>query len=112
MIEPATLLISELVTNSVRHAALTGDDVIDVHIEATPQQLRVEVADPGPGFERDDGSRDERSEGGFGMILLGELASRWGVDPAAPTRVWFQIDRTPWPGHENRSVGLVGGRAG
>jgi two-component sensor histidine kinase len=109
--ERATLLVSELVTNSVRHAALTGDDMIEVQIQATPWHLTVEVADPGPGFRREGRSRDERSDGGFGMVLLAELASRWGVEPGVPTRVWFRIDRARWLG-EGHGVGLVGGHAG
>jgi hypothetical protein len=39
------------------------------------------------------------------MMLLGELASSCGVEPGAPTRVWFQIDSagseeqlSPWFG--------------
>jgi anti-sigma regulatory factor (Ser/Thr protein kinase) len=106
------LLVSELVTNSVRHAELTADDIIDVHIDATPARLRVLVADPGPGFRWDDRARDEHSDGGFGMMLLGELASSWGVEPGAPTRVWFHIDRERWPGSNGSTPGLVGDRAG
>ena len=94
VVDPAALLLSELVTNSVRHASLDRDDLIDVRIEATPGQVRVEVADPGSGFTWQPGhARDEASEGGFGMLLLRDLASRWGVEPGVPTRVWFQIDR-------------------
>jgi len=112
VVEPATLLVSELVTNSVRHAELHRKDLIDVHIEATPRRLRVQVADSGPGFQWHGRARDDDAEGGFGMMLLKQLATSWGVEPGAPTRVWFHIDRDQRPEADHRTPGLVGGRAG
>jgi serine/threonine-protein kinase RsbW len=112
VVEPATLLVSELVTNSVRHADVGDDDVIDVRIEATERRLRVEVDDPGPGFCWPRTRRDPASEGGFGMVLVRELASGWGVEPGVPTRVWFQLDVRRPPRHGAEGEGLVAGHRG
>ena len=45
------LLVSELVTNSVRHGGLRPDQEIELTVQASPNHLRVEVAEPGEGFE-------------------------------------------------------------
>ena len=44
------LLVSELVTNAVRHANLATGDVIELVVELADHKLRVEVHDPGGGF--------------------------------------------------------------
>jgi two-component sensor histidine kinase len=83
-----SLLATELVTNSVRHAAVPGD----IRIEATLAEgyARIEVIDGGSGFDPE--VRHEVN--GFGLRLVDKLASRWGVQREADgTRVWFEVDR-------------------
>jgi anti-sigma regulatory factor (Ser/Thr protein kinase) len=87
--EPVRLLVSEVVTNSVRHAGLTHADKIELEVAAEPSAVRVEVVDPGPGFEAAV-ERSPNAEGGFGLFFVDELADRWGTDGA---RVWFELDR-------------------
>jgi anti-sigma regulatory factor (Ser/Thr protein kinase) len=50
VIEDAELLVSELVTNSLRHGALRPTQGIEVCLRASPQTVMVEVADRGRGF--------------------------------------------------------------
>ena len=50
-LEDARLLVSELVTNAIRHAGLDDDDVIKLVVVTGDRALRIEVCDPGPGFE-------------------------------------------------------------
>src|SRR2546421_12847205 len=45
------LLVSELVTNSVQHASVSADDSIQLQVEIRGEAVRVEVYDPGPGFD-------------------------------------------------------------
>ena len=83
-----SLLATELVTNSVRHAGVPGD----VRIEATLAEgfARIEVIDGGAGFDPE--VRHEVN--GFGLRLVDKLASRWGVERESDrTRVWFEVDR-------------------
>lgn len=83
-----SLLATELVTNSIRHARVRGD----IRIDATLAEgfARIEVIDGGAGFDPD--VRHEVN--GFGLRLVDKLASRWGVEREATcTRVWFEIDR-------------------
>ena len=55
--------------------------------------VRVEVADPGQGFEP--APRDEAmtKPGGWGLYLVDRIADRWGVIRNRMNRVWFEIDR-------------------
>jgi anti-sigma regulatory factor (Ser/Thr protein kinase) len=87
------LLISELVTNAVRHADLDAGDAIDLVIDVGNQMLRVEVHDPGGGFVPSTPSPDPARPSGWGLYLVAELADRWGVDSDERTRVWFELDR-------------------
>jgi anti-sigma regulatory factor (Ser/Thr protein kinase) len=87
------LLVSEIVTNSVRHAGLDDGSRISLHIEASPELVRVEVTDPGPGFVPRVPELRISQDSGWGLYLVDELADRWGVDAGDGTRVWFEIDR-------------------
>ena len=83
------LLASEVVANAVRHAELAPDQEITFAARFVADFIRVEVHDPGPGFDPERG-RDGK---GFGLRMVDKLASRWGVDQDAGTRVWFEVDR-------------------
>jgi anti-sigma regulatory factor (Ser/Thr protein kinase) len=87
------LLVSELVTNAVRHANLAAGDVIGLVIEVAEQKLRVEVHDSGGGFIPSTPSPDPARPSGWGLYLVAELADRWGVDSDERTLVWFELDR-------------------
>ena len=87
------LLVSELVTNAVRHANLDDGDVIGLVIELADDALRVEVHDPGGGFVPSAPSPDPARPSGWGLYLVAELADRWGVDSDDRTLVWFELDR-------------------
>jgi anti-sigma regulatory factor (Ser/Thr protein kinase) len=90
------LLVSELVTNSLRHAELGPDDSITLHVSVDDAAIRVEVADEGKGFEYDGSATDPSDVDGWGLYLVDTLSDRWGVDRDAgggPTRVWFELDR-------------------
>jgi two-component sensor histidine kinase len=86
------LLVSEIVTNSIRHAGLSEADRIVLAARLTDDYARIEVRDNGPGFDPD----VRHDAQGFGLRMLDKLASRWGVDTDGQgTRVWFEVDRRP-----------------
>jgi anti-sigma regulatory factor (Ser/Thr protein kinase) len=87
------LLVSELVTNAVRHANLSDGDVILLVVEVANHSLRVEVHDPGGGFVPTAPAPDPARPSGWGLYLVAELADRWGVDSDDRTLVWFELDR-------------------
>ncbi|MEA2293153.1 MAG: serine/threonine-protein kinase RsbW [Solirubrobacteraceae bacterium] len=95
------LLVSELVTNSLRHAELDPDDHIRLAVTVDDHRVRVEVADPGKGFEVSLPADDPDTVEGWGLYLVATLSDRWGVDQdssSGATRVWFELDRTPESG--------------
>ena len=83
------LLVSELVTNAVRHA---GGEAVRLVVALTGSMLRIEVHDPGRGFEFKPPPDDPLRASGWGLVLVEELADRWGIDHAPRTRVWFEMD--------------------
>ena len=84
------LLASELISNAVKHAEA---DPITLRFEVVPRYVRVEVADPGTGFGPELREPDPTGLGGWGLHLVDELSTRWGVADDHGTRVWFEIDR-------------------
>ena len=88
------LLVSELVTNSVRHARLEQSQWIELCVEATPESVRVSVSDPGVGFDRPAGPPRPGEPSGWGLYLVEQMADRWGVVRDPSTQVWFEIART------------------
>jgi anti-sigma regulatory factor (Ser/Thr protein kinase) len=88
----ALLLTTEIVTNAVRHAGGGPDDSIELTVSIDHDQLRVVVRDPGAGFDPSDHRPSE--EGGWGLILVKSVATRWGVRPrTGGTDVWFDLTR-------------------
>ena len=89
--EAVLIVVSELVTNAVRHAGLTSAESVIVRASRLADRVRVEVVDNGPGFDRDRVAEIPPSvHGGFGLRLVEQLAERWGVAPDTGT-VWAEI---------------------
>ena len=82
------LLVSELVTNAVRHAA---GERFEVRLVLRPGVLRLEVRDGGEGFEPVVAPSDDGS-GGYGLYIVDRLSDRWGVE-RRPGSVWLELDR-------------------
>lgn len=93
-LEDAQLLLSELVTNSLRHAGLGPDDELEVVVRRPPPTLRVMVIDPGVGFAPPaEPSLPPPSQAtGRGLYIVSRIADRWGVWCGERTCVWFEID--------------------
>ena len=87
------LLVSELVTNSVRHSGAHEHDVVRMQVQVTESTIRVEVADPGQGFKPTERDQDRSRPGGWGLYLVDQLADRWGVARDQLNRVWFEMDQ-------------------
>ena len=93
--ETLRLLVTELVTNSVRH---TDCDALTLRIAVGRSAVLTEVADEGPAFDLEPyeaASVDEHDPGfGWGLFLVQRLSKRWGVrDDGRSKRVWFELAR-------------------
>jgi anti-sigma regulatory factor (Ser/Thr protein kinase) len=91
LMETLRLLVTELVTNSVRH---TDAPRITLRVAIGKSAVLTEVTDEGPGFDPealDEAGSDTR---GWGLFLVQRLAKSWGVkDDGASKRVWFELRR-------------------
>ena len=95
LLDEGELLISELVTASVRGAGDVSAGRIGVSIEVGRDTLRVEVIDA-PETPASSAALDEANA--YGMVLVSGLASRWGGGSERGRRVaWFELD-LPSPG--------------
>ena len=85
------LLVSELVTNAVRH----GRPEVVMHLIVTADQVRVEVYDEGDAFSAiGTHAVPIRRIGGRGLVVVDQLATRWGIkiaNPAQAKNVWFEL---------------------
>jgi anti-sigma regulatory factor (Ser/Thr protein kinase) len=92
--ERADLVVSELVTNSLKYADVGQSDRIELSVSVRPALLRIEVTDPGNGFEPvalRPGREDD--VGGWGLWVVDQMTDRWGVDFSHSTHVWCEFDR-------------------
>jgi anti-anti-sigma factor len=90
-----TLLTSELVTNAVIHSGADAGDTVRLQITTYPERARIEVTDPGSGFEIGNLPPRPRDFGGHGLVVVEGLSSRWGTTREAANggfRVWFELD--------------------
>jgi anti-sigma regulatory factor (Ser/Thr protein kinase) len=93
VLRDAQLLVSEVVTNSVKHSG--SEDPIRLRVWTRPRGLKVEVADGGFGFEPAQPSSRDDAEGGRGLMILDMLADRWGTSWDGNARVWFELGPRP-----------------
>jgi len=92
-LENVRLVVSELVTNSVRHAGLSPDQQILLAVVISDGSVRGRVCDPGPGFEKPSEPRPRTDlSGGWGLPIVERISDRWGVKRNSYACVWFEID--------------------
>ncbi len=77
------LVVSELVSNSVRHS---GDGFVAVSLKKTRDRVRLEVTDAGPCFHADHPRGD-----GMGLQIVSRVADAWGIDNDGDCTVWVEI---------------------
>jgi anti-sigma regulatory factor (Ser/Thr protein kinase) len=94
VVESLRLLVSELVSNSVRHGDLSASDRIRLQLAARDDRIRVEVTDPGDGFDLPGEDPPPDSPSGWGLYLVDRIADRWGVEGNDTTTVWFELPRS------------------
>ena len=96
--ENLRLLVSELVTNSLRH---TGSTEIRLEVWRSDDVVRVTVSDRGAGFDLT-GPPTPGDASGWGLFMVDRIADRWGVETDGETRVWFELTRPVAGGRARR----------
>ena len=87
------LLVTELVSNSVKHGRAGPDDPVRLELVVSDQAVRVEVSDLGPGFRPTPQPKPAPGGiGGWGLIMVDRSASRWGTRHGGRC-VWFEVER-------------------
>ena len=71
------LLVSELVTNSIRHGNAVHGRPVELGLELDRSMLRVWVVDRGPGFEPHRPTPDPEEPSGWGLYLVDRIADRY-----------------------------------
>lgn len=80
VVDEALLVLSELVTNAVRHGRATVEREIETRYSRVADGVRIEVRD---WAEERPVMRVPGDGGGWGLRLVAELSARWGVDERA-----------------------------
>jgi anti-sigma regulatory factor (Ser/Thr protein kinase) len=90
VVDDALLVVSELVTNAVRHAP--GHDGVELGLVEDDGKLRVSLID---GSTTSPLPREAAAgaEDGRGMAIVAALADRWGIAPhLGGKQVWWEVD--------------------
>ena len=91
LMETLRLLVTELVTNSVKHSQ---DDRLCLRVLVGPSSVWTEVTDEGPGFDPANTGAPRADRSGWGLFLVERLADRWGAThESGATKVWFELRR-------------------
>jgi hypothetical protein len=94
--DAVSLLVTELVTNGVRHAGTSLELVLT--FDGACLRIAATDGDPRPPVAR---NRQELTVGGWGLTLIDALSTEWGTDvyDGRGKTVWLEIDttRTPSP---------------
>ncbi|HEX6745368.1 MAG TPA: ATP-binding protein [Solirubrobacteraceae bacterium] len=93
--QDAVLLVGELVTNSVLHAAAGAAHEIVLELIIGLDDVRVVVTDGGSPTVPMIRPLNPSRPGGRGLFLVDTLSDRWGMtrEGNRETRVWFEMDR-------------------
>lgn len=95
-LDPARLVVAELAANAAVHGRIPGRSFRLTLVVTASSVLRIEVADTrGDRLPtRTRAAQDPLAASGYGLLLVEELADRWGVrcGPVPCKSVWAEID--------------------
>lgn len=90
--DDVSLVLSELVTNSVRHAHPLSHGYLEVAWDVSPDMVEVRVTDGGGEHVPQPRGAGADESSGRGLAIVTKLATAWGVeDGPAGTTVWALV---------------------
>lgn len=92
IVSEAELVATELVTNSLRHAAPLSDRTVRIHWKARGDSVEIEVSDGGAETEPAPAPRQMWATSGRGLRIVRSIAHEWGVQrDERQTTVWAAL---------------------
>ncbi len=85
-VDRAEIIMSELVTNAIRHGS-DSSGYVQVEVTADGGALRASVTDHGPAFSVPLGPPRLDQTGGFGLYIVGQLTSVYRIERSATGNV-------------------------
>ncbi|MEU9479269.1 ATP-binding protein [Streptomyces sp. NPDC048191] len=101
-LDPARLIVAELTANAALHGRVPGRSFRLALSVTAPRRLCIEVTDTrGDHLPARRTAAGVPAESGYGLLLVEELADRWGVrhGPVPCKTVWVELDLAPEPGN-------------
>jgi anti-sigma regulatory factor (Ser/Thr protein kinase) len=92
-LELLKMVTCEVVANAVLHGDSDQLGRVELLIGAAPGSFRIEVRDEGGGFEYPLEVSSRFESGGFGLVIVDRIATRWGAATDQGSCVWFELDR-------------------
>lgn len=86
------MLVSELVTNAVKHAPPEPDGTIVLRLERDRDVIRVIVRDGGTHVDPNLAGFDSPADGHYGLFFVDTHADRWGFSIDGDKGFWFEMD--------------------
>ncbi|HZE07065.1 MAG TPA: ATP-binding protein [Solirubrobacteraceae bacterium] len=105
------LVADELVTNAVLHSGCPPGDPLRVSAHLGPGYVRVIVRDPGLSATEAAPRVTDSDAGGWGLMIVDQLAARWGAERSEGYEVWADVavpeGSGPAAGAEVRAIDVV-----
>jgi anti-sigma regulatory factor (Ser/Thr protein kinase) len=88
--DETALMLAEVVANAVVHGGMGTDRQVRIDVEELERLITLRVYDAGTDFAA---TRDDwRASGGLGLVIVDQLAHRWGVARNGDGNcVWFEV---------------------
>ncbi len=87
----ATLVVSELVTNAVRHSGCERVDEIELQVARTPDGVLISVRDVGPSATEPTVHERSFDLGGLGLQVVDAVCAQWGTEQSDGRLLWARI---------------------
>jgi two-component sensor histidine kinase len=91
LLSDVLVVLTELVTNGIRYGLSSPDQRLVVDVEVADTTITLTVCQPGPGLDPDI-VPVPREDGGWGLLVVDRLTTRWGVTVNDHTCVWAEFE--------------------